>query len=232
MTERNGRRPSDVLRPCEQCGTEFYAPIRKIRKGQARFCSKACFAVARIVPIEDRFWKYVDQSSQPDACWLWTGSVDENGYGHVGVDGHTVRSHRISWELAHGPVPDKMHVLHNCPTGDDPACVNPAHLWLGTHTENMRDRSTKGHHPGTTHLEKFPCGDRHWAAMHPELVSRGENRSDSKLTNGAVREIRRKRDNGTAKLTELAEEFGVSISAISNVALRKTWKHVPEGDAA
>lgn len=96
--------------------------------------------VARYGSPESRFWNSV--SPEPNTgCWLWTGS-DDNGYGCLGVNGRRVRAHRYSWELAHGaPPPADMHVCHRC---DQPACVNPDHLFLGDDSANMRDCGAKG----------------------------------------------------------------------------------------
>lgn len=83
-------------------------------------------------------------------CHLWTGASDKNGYGMImvpgtgGASGHVmkhVRAHRVAWERSRGPIPEGLGVLHHC---DTPACVNPAHLYLGTQRSNMRDASVRG----------------------------------------------------------------------------------------
>ena len=107
----------------------------------------------------------------PEAgCWLWLGSVSPDGYGRVIIGGKKVLAHRVAWEQVRGPIPQGMCVCHKC---DTPACVNPSHLWLGTHTENMRDMSLKGrgrnHASATNRMEaKFarlflpkPLSDTH-----------------------------------------------------------------------
>lgn len=74
-------------------------------------------------------------------CWLWTGHVDRCGYGKICVNHRNINSHRAAWAAFRGPIPDGLHVLHSC---DVPSCINPDHLFLGTHADNMRDRMVKG----------------------------------------------------------------------------------------
>jgi HNH endonuclease len=97
-------------------------------------------------PLIERFWEKVDRRG-PDDCWLWTAATSRDGYGRVGVggrEGGSQRAHRVSWELHYGRAPGGLCVLHNCPGGDNPLCVNPSHLWLGTNDENMADMKRKG----------------------------------------------------------------------------------------
>ena len=90
---------------------------------------------------EVRFWKNVNKT---DSCWLWTGTPARNGYGHLHVNGKEEGAHRFSWMLVHGPIPKGLHVCHNCPGGDNPLCVNPDHMFLGTPQEHVKDRVAKG----------------------------------------------------------------------------------------
>ena len=79
-------------------------------------------------------------------CWSWLGAAIPTGYGHFGVNGKAKKAHRISYELFVGPIPDGMHVCHSC---DTPACVNPDHLWIGTHRANAIDMNRKGRNAAT-----------------------------------------------------------------------------------
>lgn len=78
-------------------------------------------------------------------CWLWTHHCDPKGYGMIWLKGSPRKAHRISWELHRYPIPKGMFICHRC---DTPACVNPEHLFLGTHTDNMRDMASKGRGAG------------------------------------------------------------------------------------
>lgn len=99
--------------------------------------------------LRERFWSKVDRAgpAHPQlgtACWTWVGSKSEKGYGRLSAGKHRaspLRAHRVSWELHKGPIPDKMFVLHNC---DNPTCVNPDHLFIGTARDNTRDMVRKG----------------------------------------------------------------------------------------
>jgi hypothetical protein len=89
----------------------------------------------------ERFWDRCDLSGGPDACWPWTGARTSWGYGNTRVDGKTVGTHRVAWQLTHGPIPAGMSVLHRC---DNPPCCNPRHLFLGSPLDNKADSIAKG----------------------------------------------------------------------------------------
>ena len=172
--------------------------------------------------IIDRFWSKVDKDGpvpehvpEIGQCWIWTGGVDAHSYGSIAVGRTMIRAHRMSWNVHVGPVPDGLNVLHRC---DNPPCVNPAHLWLGTQKDNARDRERKGRGNQVK-------GERHGLRLHPERVARGSRHHAAKIDETTVREIRRSRDSGDSLLT-IAKRFGLHFGTVSKIVHRRLWKHV------
>jgi hypothetical protein len=158
----------------------------------------------------------LDSERDPDACVLWPHSVTIGGYGRLSWNGQQSTTHRLAWIWTHGPIPVGMSVLHNCPTGDNPRCVNPAHLWLGTAADNIRDAAKKGH---------VQHGDNHHARRKRNLMRRGEQHHGAKFTDEDVREIRAVWS-VMANGKELAREYGVGQMCLSRIINRQTWGHV------
>lgn len=149
------------------------------------------------IPAEERFWAKVRKT---DSCWLWTASVNKQGYGKF----NPTRSpqwgaHRFSWFLHHGPIPEGMWVLHKC---DITPCVNPDHLFLGTALENNHDMIRKGR-------QRYPAG---LECAH------------SKLTAADIQQIRERIPK--EPLSAIAKDYGVNPVSIFNVKHRITYAEV------
>lgn len=145
----------------------------------------------------DDFLAHVDRSGGELACWPWTGARVTGGYGSVRFGGAHARPHRVAYELANGPIPEDLLVCHHC---DNPPCCNPAHLFLGTQSDNMRDAYQKGRVRG----------------LQPGHRPR-------KLTVSDVRAIR---SASSRTQQHLASTYGVTQATISRVRRRLTWGHV------
>lgn len=181
-----------------------------------------------------RFWSKVQKS---DGCWLWTGPVKSRAhpYGRfwVSPERKHVKAHRIAWELEHGTIPEKLHVLHRC---DNPRCVRPDHLWLGTHRQNMQDMAAKGR------AAIVRSGEAWWRvhAAHVEAKTgrrqtktenyrRGEDTHQAKLTEKEVLQLRQQwaLRAGEKGLSEaLARERGLVRQTVWQIVTRRTWRHV------
>jgi hypothetical protein len=160
----------------------------------------------KAMPDEDRFWLKVRKT---DSCWLWEGTRSR-GYGQFRMDRRGVLAHRLAWVFTNGSIPNGMFVCHHC---DVKLCVNPSHLFIGTHADNMRDRNEKGRQAkGIKVYNKFP--------------PKGERNPRAILTWQQVNEIRRRRELGETG-RNLAREFNVSDKNISRIVLGQTWI-VPE----
>jgi len=144
-------------------------------------------------PLKDRFWDKVD-ASNPDGCWIWSAHCNRGGYGTI--DG-TIAS-RVSWELENGAILGGLDVCHQC---DNPPCVNPSHLFLGTASDNLKDSVRKG-----------------------RLDHRGERNSNAKLNYAKVQSIRE----SSLLQCKLAKLYGVTRNSIYNIQKKLTWQNMPE----
>lgn len=146
--------------------------------------------------LEPRFWPKVQKTT---GCWIWTANKTRRGYGLVGVaSGRSMSAHRASWTLAYGPIPDGLCVLHRC---DNPSCVRPDHLFLGSNADNIADREAKGR------------------------TASGERNGNARLSRDAIAEIR-SADRTYESYARLAERFGVHLSTIARVAQGAAWAHI------
>ncbi len=174
------RHSTKIAVSCRACGKQFSAFRCDVLRGACKFCSRACYL--RRSP-EERFWALVKKTP---SCWIWQGCLSPRGYGTIKVNGRQIGAHRFSWGLRFGEIPDGLEVCHDCPGGDNPACVNPDHLWLGTGKENIQDAIRKGRR------------------------GHGEKASNCRLSDLQVEEIRRRGAEPGAAKGQLAADFGIT----------------------
>lgn len=215
-----GKTSTAIWRPCERCGTTFRTWPRNIAAGNGRFCTQACFgadlsakAAAEREPLAVRLRRKTDRNGpvpphRPELgpCWLFT-ERQNGGYG--GIDDGSgnrrmIRAHRASWIVEVGPIPVGLCVLHRC---DNPACVRPSHLFLGTMKDNTADMVAKGR-GGTPPM--------HVGAAHHK----------AKVDDDTVRAIRQRVAAGERQTT-VARDFRLSTNIVNRIIRGRTWKHLP-----
>lgn len=161
----------------------------------------------------NRFRNWTKICDSDDECWPWIGPLNDRGYGQIRIGKRMCKAHRIAWIITYGRDPHPKCVLHTC---DNPPCVNPKHLWLGTVGDNNHDMAKKG---------RSKRGDLNPARLHPELMERGEQRYNAKMTEEKVRELRRLRSEGW-QYKDLIQKFGIDLKTAWLIIERKAWKHV------
>jgi len=164
----------------------------------------------------ERFSAKVNRDG-PNGCHIWLGTKNKLGYGLFRVPKRSsmMLAHRFAWQQVNGPIPDGMCVMHI--VCDNPSCVNPQHLAIGTVAQNNADMVQKG---------RQQRGDRHYARTHPEklVALRGEKHGSAKLTDAQVSNIRQLAETGAYSKCELGRMFGVSDVQIANIVNGKSRK--------
>lgn len=151
--------------------------------------------------VQARFWQKVNRSG---ACWEWTAACSGNGYGAFKIRGQQWGAHQVSYLLHHGPIVRGMVVMHTC---DNPRCVNPDHLKLGTYSDNSQDR------------------DRKFRRRRTSADHVGEANPKARITEAQAIEIIGMIRDGVPR-REIASLYGVKRSLISDIRSGRTWRHI------
>lgn len=155
-------------------------------------------------PIDERVWSRVNIPHEGFGCWEWGGRKNACGYGTVSFLKKSTLVHRWVYASIHGEIPEGKCICHSC---DNPACVNPSHLWEGTQQENIQDAVGKGRMRGSD--------------------KKGQGHSQAKLTDEDVLAIRRRTSSGEQQGV-VAKDYGVSTATVCNIHHRKSWTHLSD----
>jgi hypothetical protein len=180
---------------CDWCGREFDR-----KHGLNIHKSQTHLDTAREIFL-DRVNK-----GEPDECWEWEGVTDEQGYGHIGINGTKIPAHRVALMIKKGTKVE-LNALHKC---DNKICVNPNHIYEGSYKDNAQDMMERGANNGG----RVAVGQK------------GEGNHRSKLTTDEVLKIRDEYKQREVSFNELSKEYDVSSTTISDIVNRRKWKHV------
>jgi hypothetical protein len=180
---------------CKYCKGLFKSVYEK-----RSYCNMDCYhADSRGAEYtHEHFWNRVVALGTDKECWEWQGGKDTSNYGRLKVNGRLISAHRYTWEEYNGKIPKGLHVLHEC---DNPPCVNPKHLFLGTNADNVADRVAKNRQ------------------------AKGETHAFAVLTEKDITDIIKMYVNG-AKQKEIANSYKIDQGHVSSIVNRKKWKHV------
>lgn len=146
--------------------------------------------------LQERFNNKINKT---ETCWIWIASKKYDGYGYFSINGKTHMAHRVAYKLFYGEIPNSLHVCHKC---DNPSCVNPFHLFLGSHDTNMKDMTKKGRQ------------------------IKGERQHSAKLKTEEILEIRKLYSSQQMTQRQLANKFGVAQNIVSRIVNYLIWKHI------
>lgn len=178
----------------------------RFRRGQ----DPATPYLRRILNDDDARFDLSVEMDPNGGCWLWSGATSSFGHGVTTHAGRPTRAHRRAYERWTGPVPDGLSVCHRC---DVPQCVNPDHLFAGTQAENVADMMRKG---------RYDLGGRRW--------QKGSECPRAKLTEDDVKRVLAALASGRPQ-QDIADQYGITQTAVSRIALGRTWRHVPRAAA-
>jgi hypothetical protein len=181
------------------CGTEKPVLANSLIVAQSRSCGckKGELLRPNLLPEVDRFWGRVEKA---DGCWLWNGSIHRSGYGLFAPRHHVQEwAHRYAYKITHGEIAPGLFVCHAC---DNPRCVRPEHLWLGSHQQNVTDMVQKGR-------------AKDWSGL--------PSRKKGRITPEIVREMRRRWEEERTPFHKLGEEYGISRTQASNIVHGRSW---------
>lgn len=206
---------------------------------QLNYKNRQLAETASRAAVQEKFWEKVG-IRLPGKCWEWGAGRDKDGYGLF----RHYKAHRFSFSISNGEIPNGLCICHTC---DNPPCVNPAHLFAGTNTDNIRDRDFKKRQASGDRVgrrlypERYPKGDDHpfrkdpslcargdknGSRVHIERMSRGIGHTNAKLTEKDVLEIRALGRAGHS-YKSIAAQFGLVKSTPWFIITRRTWKHLP-----
>jgi hypothetical protein len=183
---------------CPKCKEERWTPSVNC-KARSIYCSKCARENISRPSVEERFWKYVNKT---DYCWIWSGGKYSNGYGSLAINTYPVLAHRFSYELHFGKINPNLLVCHKC---DNPSCVNPEHLFLGTQKDNLQDMIFKN-----------------------RLNRKGEKSNNHILSKDDVISIR-KRYNEGGSVTEIFNDYKNLIAnreSIRSICKNLSWTNI------
>lgn len=198
---RGKKRKAAILSYPELTNEELSKKLGLCRDHVSELRKGTIYNSIKFETLEDKFWRRFEVAGKDD-CWEWQGTKDPHGYGSISKNNRTFYAHRISYEINVGEIPEGIFVLHSC---DNPSCVNPKHLFLGTQADNVADRDKKGRQV------------------------RGERVKGSKLTEKKVIRMRdlRKKHGKDMPYRVIGKKFNVSQQSAHDAVNGHSWHHIP-----